>query len=154
MGTSDYLFEKGLVEYYISITIGLLLIAAGLFNFYKIYKKQKYFGNEDNLQNRWPFAIILVIFGVGFFIGTPGRLAELRRIKKYHAETIGETIFERQRNPQVTYTFKVNSKTYTGTSYYPQTDFDADIKVPGGHYKVIYNRNNPNESVMDFKIKE
>jgi hypothetical protein len=31
---------------------------------------------------------------------------------------------------------------------------EDNIKIPGGHYKVIYNYKNPLESVMDFQIEE
>jgi hypothetical protein len=156
MGASDHLFEEGTSQYYLLTVISLLLIGTGIFNFYKIYKKQKYFGNEDHLQNRWPFAIIGLLFGTVIFITSPNGLDELKRIKEHHAETIGETIYDDgpHRSTQVKYKFTVNNKTYVAISFYPQTDFDEDIKIPGGHYKVIYNKDNPNESVMDFKIKE
>ncbi|MDP9078355.1 MAG: hypothetical protein M3O71_13060 [Bacteroidota bacterium] len=155
MGASDHLFEEGITQYYLCIVVSLLLLGTSLFNFYKIYKKQMYFGEQGHIQNRWPFAIIPLLFGIAIFVCAPRPLNELERIKAHHAETIGETIDdEPHRNPEVKYKFTVNNKTYIAISYYPQTDFGEDIKVPGGHYKVIYNKSNPNESVMDFKIKE
>ena len=155
MGASYHLFEEGTTEYYLCVIVSLLLIGTSLFNFYEILKKRTYFGEEGHLQNRWPFAVALLLFGIVIFVVAPRSLDELERIKAHHAETIGETIYdEPHRNPEVRYKFTVNNKTYIAISYYPQTDFGEDIKIPGGHYKVIYNKDNPNESVMDFKMKE
>jgi len=53
---------------------------------------------------------------------------------------------------EIKYKFIVNKKVY-----YAECEYNYDgkqiegIAVPNGHYKVIYNKNNPDESVMDFK---
>jgi hypothetical protein len=157
MNESDYLFEDAIKNYYLTVFFGVLMISTGLFLFYKIYQKKPYFGSGEHKQDKLPFAVILLIFGIVLLSLAPNGLAISKRIKNNRAETYGITIIgdHPTKNGAVNYRFTVDHRIYRNTCAYPKVELGKyPIKVPGGHYKVIYNSLYPRESVIDFNIEK
>jgi hypothetical protein len=158
MEESRYLFDEAFRDYYLNIFVGITLLILSLFLFFKIYKNQRYFSIEDRRQDKLPFALISLLFGIVILTWLPDGLSKFERIRKHYAETIGETIItdKPHRMREVFYRFTVNNKVYFNSAYHYSTrNMDiTSIKIPGGRYKVIYNSNDPKDSAMDFNIAE
>lgn len=157
MGSSNYIFEQGETLFYIGIILGALLLSFTAFQFYKIIKKEPYFyGRDDNNKHaaRLGPAIGLGILGMLMICSMPRERNFYRRIKDGRAEAIGTTLEKVQEGhfKEIKYKFIVNGKAYYAECEYTYDGVQIEgIIVPNGHYKVIYNKNNPEESVMDFK---
>lgn len=78
------------------------------------------------------------------------------QLEKNYSETIGTTIqyigYDGQASPVVEYTFTLHGKKYTkkGNIVYGGSEI-PNIIYPNGHYFVIYDSLNPDNSEMDFK---
>lgn len=154
---SDYIFDQSETLFYVGIILSAALISFSLYQFFKVYKGDKYFlKGDDKKENRLPISVVALALGIGILIGSLNDTSRFRRIRKYRAYAVGTTIeLNGLKNPTVKYKFEVNGKVY-----YNECGFTYDgeiihgIKTTGGHYKVIYNSKDRGESVMDFKIDE
>lgn len=143
--------------YYVGNIIAIVIIGFGLYQLFKILKKQRYFLNNDKKNDRVPLFLLPVLLGIGILFSIASHTNRTRRIKKHEAETFGVTI-ERtitKSSSTIKYKFIINKKTYYSECGYTYDGEDIKgIIVPGGHCKVVYNSEDPNESMMDFKINE
>lgn len=157
MESSDYIFEQAETTFHIGNVIAIVIICFGLYQLFRILKKQRYFLNNDKKNDRMPLFLLPVLLGIGILFSTANYTNKMRRIKNYEAETFGVTI-ERtitKSSSTIKYKFIINKKNYYSECGYTYDGDDIKgIIVPGGRYKVIYNSEDPNESIMDFKINE
>lgn len=148
IGSSLYLFTDRHAEYVHGIYVCIAVIALGLFLSLSQYRVHPMW---SSLQKWLPFMVCGLISG-GIIVHLWLDMKENDRIFKYHAETTGITVKKEFHRTVYTiyYQFEVNGKTYKGdgicrmdpnTTYFPERQH---------HFKVIYNRNDPAESMMDF----
>src|ERR1700743_1000608 len=161
MDSSNYIFTQGQSLFYIENLIGIALLLVAIYQLYRIVKKERFFfsvGDDGKKIDRLPTAIGTIIFGIGIMLIAPRDNGFFERIKANRSETVGTTVKRNnaQRNESATieYKFVVAGKEYYATCGITYDGVDIQgINVPNGHYKVIYNKKNPQESVMDFKAK-
>ncbi|MBL0330880.1 MAG: hypothetical protein IPP64_16090 [Bacteroidetes bacterium] len=99
-----------------------------------------------------------IIFAIMFAYPTIKKDRLINRIKQNPAFTVGTTtqwIDLRGLSDDVEYYYTVNGRRYVSKAspVYGGEEI-AGIQVPNGLYRVIYNLANPEESLIDFKIKE
>jgi hypothetical protein len=158
MGDSKYIFEHSDNLFYIVNTIGILLFVFTIYQLYKIKNKDRFFYHrqDDGKEvRRLPYAVGIAIVGLILIVFVaPSEHNLYKRIEKNQAEAIGTTLEKVYEGHfrEIKYKFIVNGKIYYAECEY---NYDGEqiegIVVPNGHYKVLYNKSNPEESVMDFK---
>jgi hypothetical protein len=158
MSNSRYIFEHFDNLFYIVNFLGSLFLVLTFYQLYKIKKNDQFFrhrDSDDKVRRRFPFAIGSAIVGlILIFFVAPGEHNLYKRIEKNYTEVIGTTLEKVYEGHfrEIKYKFIANGKTYYAECEYNYNgDQIEGIVVPNGHYKVIYNSKNPQESVMDFK---
>jgi hypothetical protein len=155
MGNSSYIFDQSKSALPIVCVFTLIFLGVGLYHFHKIAQGSLYF--MDGRKSRWPIAIWSVGIALIIPIIVFNQVNKFDRIKKFRADTVGTTVELQQRGRNQAPIIKCKFSTKNGVfyGYCHSTKMREDnIKIPGGHYKVIYNYKNPLESVMDFQIEE
>ena len=156
MHNSDYIFNQQNALFYIGLIVGVFFIAIGINWYYKQSQLPEWENKTTFKRCLYLIAPCLtIILAIFISLSTYNEKIKYQRIKKHGVETIGTTIKEiRQFKGEATiqYSFTANNKIYiSAIGYVYGVQIIKDIKTSGGRYKVIYNKNDPNESVMDFE---
>jgi len=149
IGSSSNLFHEIYNDRQGNIVVSSLLILVGLLLIYLFQQHYPYWSLKKRLA---PGAII--ILGAFIVFESCSEIAKLVRIYKNHQEARAVTLnIEYYKNYYtITYRFAVGDKLYEGTAQDDENpSVSSDVIVPKGVYKVIYNKEDPEESVIDFE---
>ncbi|MES2279507.1 MAG: hypothetical protein V4592_25970 [Bacteroidota bacterium] len=157
MEASYYIFADSRASFAMASIAAFAFVMTGViiikvyFNEWEGYNRSERWGMVAKVVS--PMAI-----GIAIFIGSYRNSKYYDRIWGYGKITYGTTIKinkPHRGQPSVEYRFTINNKVYTSSiGYYYEGGYIDSIKAPLGRYRVIYNRKDPTESVMDFKIPE
>jgi ABC-type multidrug transport system fused ATPase/permease subunit len=146
---SAYIFKQGIV-----IGIILIAIAIGLsiYLILRLVKNLKTSNSKQQEIGKTIFALLLIFCGYFFFLYPS--LVKIIILKNRGSETKGITIrwVNTNDSKEVQYSFVENGETYTkqGEIVYGGKEIEG-IVCPNGEYIVIYDKKEPENSVMDFK---
>jgi len=154
MNDSAYIFDQVTSIFEITCVI-LFIIAVSCVIYVKVYACEwAGYNKSEKLAMVGRIAIALALGITMCFISNNDRKRS-ERIWKYGVITVGTTIQKispGRGEPSIEYRFMVNNHVYTSTDGYTYNgERITGIKEHDGHYRVIYNRIDPTESVMDFK---
>jgi hypothetical protein len=154
MEESNYIFESSDSLFIFGIVASSILSLFALSFLIRLIVEYK---DKKNRNNYLTYFGLLVIVLLMIIYGTTADRRFNNRIKNNLGITEGTTIKHEIGDGynHITFEFRINGKNYKGASgmtYNGQTI--ENIIVPNGKYKVLYNTKNPNESIMDFKIKK
>jgi hypothetical protein len=149
---SQYIFDQDQSMRIIGYIIGGLLVTGAFYNFYKSF----YYNEKDQLSKTDRFALVFLLL-----LGSPWipysvyeSVKKNDRIVKNAAITRGISIkWNKGKQQTIEYSFTVKGKTFYSEANPVYGGFTIpNIRVPNGYYLVIYNRLNPNESIINFKV--
>jgi hypothetical protein len=149
---SQYIFDQDQSMRIIGYIIGGSLISLAIFNVFKIY----YYKEGDRLSK--PERFVLVVFLLFASPWIPNSInksvAKNERIIQYAGTATGTTTKRNKgKSPTIEYNFTVYGHTFSSKANPVYGGFTIpNIRVPNGYYLVIYNRLNPNESIINFKV--
>jgi hypothetical protein len=151
---SDYIFKQ---EVLLGIFGIVFCIALVIYAFVCLRKGRT--SGDDYIRKAEDFrAIILTLFSLSIWIfGFMPVVQDSYKLKHNGVETEGKTlkwVFVKGKHisKYVKYSFIANGKTFIGQSgiVYSGKEIQG-IVCPEGKYVVIYDKNNPSNSIMDFK---
>lgn len=151
ISSSNYIIQQNISIGIVGIVLCLSLIG---FAFYRLNKAVKSGDYESKRQSkREMIGAVFLAIAAWIFVFMPGMIKALD-LRKNSVEVVGKTIewISSDDSWDVKYQFVVDGQTYTnqiGTVYGGKTI--EKIKCPGGEYFVTYEKDNPTNSVMDFK---
>lgn len=155
MEDSYYIFADKAGSFAMAIIMCFAAVMTG-FIILKVYAHE-WKDYDPNQKKRMAAQVVLpIVLGIAFFLYCYNDSERYKRIWRYGKITNGVTIEKvkpGRSEPYIEYQFIVNNKVYkSDIGYHYDGEYIDSIKVPQGHYRVIYNRKDPTESVMDFKI--
>lgn len=149
---SQYIFDQDESSRIIGYIIGGSLISLAVFNVFKIY----YYKDGDRLSKSERFVLVVfLLFASPWIPNSVDKSVEKNnRIIQYAGTTTRITTKWNKGKPQtIEYNFTVGNHTFSSRANPVYGGFTIpNIKVPNGRYLVIYNRLNPNESIINFKV--
>ncbi len=149
---SDYIFKQSRQLGIFGVLLCMALIIYGAFSFRKAVKYQH--ERTRKLECFRAFALTLLSLALWFFGFMPAT-KKLNKIRQNGVETIGETIKwikGGKGKRYVQYSFIVNGQKFIAECgiVYEGKELGG-IACPGGQYFVIYDKQDPSNSIMDFK---
>jgi heme/copper-type cytochrome/quinol oxidase subunit 2 len=146
---SNYIFNQGIL---ICIIVIALVAGLSIYLILRLVKKLKTSNSKQQEIGKTIFALLL-IFCMYFILLYPS-LEKIVKLKNKGLETNGITLrwVNTNDSKEVEYSFVENGKTYTtqGEIVYGGQEIEG-IVCPNGQYIVIYDKEDPENSVMDFK---
>ena len=154
ISSSDYIFRQQLI-----IEIIEIVICAGLtlFLLFRLRKRLRTAASATR-ETGWTISGILLILVIYFTCFFPS-IKETLTLKKSGVEISGTTVqwINTNDSRMIEYSFELNGQTFKKTCdvVYSGQEIPG-IVCPEGKYVVIYDVNDPDNSVMDFKrpVKE
>lgn len=148
--SSLYLFDDAYNAYRISI---VFIPIAILFSIVFFVMVNQHYREEKLIKRLTPFYVI-VGFSLIITISCYRQYQECDQIYRHHGVAQGTTLrrVHESKSYYIEYSYQVHGMTYTKS--YSETNNSVntpEIKIPNGHYRVIYNRLNPSSAVIDFK---
>ena len=156
---SQYIFEQNQVLSWVLLSAVVLLLLFAIFNTVIIrFEVKNIYTIKFKKIIRNDISMCAIIIAIIFAYPTIRDCQLIKRIKENSGFTVGTTTQWTNQGDlsfNIEYYYIVNGKQFTSQA---NPVFDGKkipgIKVPNGHYRVIYNTVSPEESVIDFKIKE
>jgi hypothetical protein len=148
ISSSYYIFKQDISLGIIGIVLCLLLTG---FAFYRFNKRADY--ESKRRAKREMIWSVFAAIGFWLFVFMP-LMRNALNLRNNPVETVGQTIewVDDGDSKRVRYKFVVDGETYIdiiGIVYGGETI--EHINCPGGAYYVIYEKDNPENAVMDFK---
>lgn len=151
---SQYIFDQDKSIQIIGYLIGGVLITISFYNFYKFSNYKE--GDKLSKSERSTIGLVLLFCAPWLPYSTYNSIEKNNRIIKNAVITTGMTqSWSSGKNRVVNYCFFINDQIYSSSvnpTYGGETM--GNIRVPNGKYLVIYNRLNPEESIINFKVSE
>jgi amino acid permease len=155
MEESQYIFQQTETLFVIGLIVSALIVIVGVYQLIQHFVGNDYYDRNGTKVNRRINGIAAFVLSGVMIIGVASSTNKIRRIKRNYAETIGRTIRTYySRGYFVEYEFIVENKRYTNNSERTYSGETITVDAPNGHYKVIYNKLDPTESIMDCKVKK
>jgi hypothetical protein len=146
---SAYIFKQGII---IGIIVIAIVIGLSIYLILRLIKNLKTSNSKQQEIGKTIIALLLIFCGY-FFLLYPS-LVKIIILKNRGLETKGITIrwVNTNDSKEVEYSFVEKGQTYTkqGEIVYEGQELEG-IVCPNGQYIVIYDKENPENSVMDFK---
>ena len=146
---SSYIFRQQIIIGLITCLVSVALTALAFYRFKKNLKTK-----ENRNREIGQLVFILVIVWTVYLTCFLQILTKTFRLKNYGIETIGKTkqwIYTDD-SRRMEYTFEINGVTVIGKSEIVYSGKEIEgIKCPNEKYIVIFDYDDPTNSVMDFK---
>lgn len=153
---SEYIFQQNNTMNIILLIITIALVITAITNLLVILIGDRYYyTSEGEPQDRRIILIVCTFFSIVLPLTINKTNEKLENIKTHCAFTTGTTMKWNfgEGASDIDYFFNVDGKEYRSSASPTYGGANIpNIKVPNGIYRVIYNKENPNESIMDFKI--
>lgn len=149
MGESNYIFESSNSLYFFTILFACFLSIFVCFYITKLILEYK---NKELRKTYLTYIGLLLTFIFMISYGGRSNKKYYQGIKDNLGTTVG--IILKRDDDDILFEYHVNGRYFTCASGTTYNGFSIpNIIVPNGKYKVLYNKKNPQMSVMDFKSK-